>query len=210
MKRFTKTDGGEPRRDGRVPRNDRGLPARGDLIDLAKTYLELQRRHWPELVEKGLLPPPTLAHAERLADEFEARFLTKDPVRYHRPGSDKWWAAVAAAYLRYSSDSSNPRSLAQQLRNILAWAAKEKLFIPWEYVFADAAVTGTTAARRGYQMVKEAVCATDGPALLLINELGRASRDAIESLILGEVLVEAGKRLVGRPTDSTRPCRTGR
>ena len=103
---------------------------------------------------------------------------------------------IGGGYLRYSCDNSNPRSLDQQLRNALERARQDGVLIPWEYVFADAAVTGTTAARRGYQMAKGAIEA-GSLRRLYIDEIGRAARDAIEALNLGRLIERCCKRLIG-------------
>jgi len=52
------------------------------------------------------------------------------------------WNALGVAYLRFSDENSNPRSLDQPLLNVLARARREGVFIPWPYVLADAAVGG--------------------------------------------------------------------
>src|SRR5690606_19370652 len=131
----------------------RGLPDEQALLDLAQTYLELQHLHWPQLASKGVLPEVTPVAIEAAAEDFRRRFIQAeappvDPACL--PGG-----LIGAAYLRYSCDNSNPRSLAQQLRNVLNKARQEAHFIPWAYVFADAAVTGTVASRRGYQLAKQ-------------------------------------------------------
>jgi site-specific DNA recombinase len=100
--------------------------------------------------------------------------------------------------LRYSSDKSNPRSLVQQLKRSLQKASEYGHFVPWDYVFSDAAVSGTTPFRRGYEMSKAAI--SDGAihiVALYIDEIGRASRNAIEALKLGQLIDSLGKRLIG-------------
>ncbi len=106
--------------------------------------------------------------------------------------------AVAACYLRFSCDNSNPRSLAQQLRNCLERAHRDGLFVPWALVFADAAVTGTHANRRGYQMSRLVMDGEQEVAgVLVIDEIGRASRDAVEALELGRSIERTARRLLG-------------
>ncbi|MFM8934084.1 MAG: recombinase family protein, partial [Gemmataceae bacterium] len=104
---------------------------------------------------------------------------------------------LGVAYLRFSCDNSNPRSLAQQLGNVLTRAQREGVFIPWEAVFADAAVSGTIASRRGYQMAKKAIVEEPGLKVLFLDEIGRASRDLEEVLRLGRKIDQADKRFVG-------------
>lgn len=100
--------------------------------------------------------------------------------------------------MRYSSDNSNSRSLAQQLQLELARARARSHFIPWQYLFADAAVTGTTSHRRGYQELKSLI-RSDAPGLtaVYIDEVGRASRDAVETLQLGRLIDARRRRLIG-------------
>jgi site-specific DNA recombinase len=174
----------------------KGPPEEAALRDLVRTYLDVQRRLWPELARDETLPAPSDAVVARMADEFRRRFLSDGTPLAELPLRAVWrW--LGAAYLRYSCDNSNPRSLDQQLRNTLERARRDGVFVPWTWVFADAAVTGTTAARRGYRAAKEAVEAADGPTVLFIDEIGRASRDAVEALRLGKLIEATGKRLVG-------------
>lgn len=49
---------------GRIRSADFGLPEREGLLDLARTYLEVQARLWPELVGTAAVPaadPATIA-----------------------------------------------------------------------------------------------------------------------------------------------------
>lgn len=179
-------------------RADKGLPNDKALLDLARTYLEIQHRLWPMLVACGLLPEITESEIETLAVQFRERFLNGSGNRFQPDIDSPPWTEIGAAYVRYSCDNSNPRSLDQQLRNALELAARDKVYIPWENVFADATVTGTIATRRGYIMVKELI--RDKQATLrrvYIDEIGRASRDAIEALKLGRLIEHRHKRLIG-------------
>ncbi len=178
-------------------KNDtRGLPDEQALFDLAGTYLDLQHQHWPELASQGLLPPNTPEATEAAAEGFRQRFIQAEA-----PPVDPAClpcGLIGAAYLRYSCDNSNPRSLAQQLRNVLDRARRENAFIPWAYVFADAAVTGTVASRRGYELAKQTLgYSAGGPQMLFFDELGRAGRDTIENLKLGRYVESLGKHLIG-------------
>lgn len=175
----------------------KGLPERNALFDLAKTYLESMAKLWPELVLNGTLPRPTQSVLEQMVEQFERHYLGKEGL----PDVDRiscGKASLGIVYARYSSINANPRSLDQQLKLILECAAKNGVFVPWELVYADAGVTGRTAKRRGYQMAKAAV-KNLGPRVssLLIDEMGRASRDAIESLQLGKLMEQYSKRLLG-------------
>lgn len=188
-------EGGKGRR--RRP-EERGLPKPENLRSLAQTYLECQNRLWPELRGSDEVPAVTDEAIDMLASQFTAAFFSKtfSPKQLQRRGAP--WTDVAAAYVRYSCDNSNPRSLDQQLRLILERARQNGHFIPWDLVFADAAVTGTTALRIGYQHAKSAVKQKEMPiCTLYIDEVGRASRDMVEAMLLGKLLVYAGKRLIG-------------
>ena len=131
-----------------------------------------------------------------MARDFRARFLGAN-VKDRNAAVPKG-AIIASVYLRYSSEKSNPRSLIQQLQRCLKKAHSNKHFIPLDCVFADAAVTGMTAGRRGYEMAKASL--TDASAavqVLYIDEIGRASRDAIEALTLGRFITSLHKRFIG-------------
>jgi DNA invertase Pin-like site-specific DNA recombinase len=184
------------RRRRRRDTADRGRPSDEAVREMARAYLEVQRRYWPEKIADGTLPDLTDEVLDRLVAEFKHAFLDPD---FLQSLSFTAGDSIGCCYSRFSSDHSNPRSLAQQLRNELDKAASVKHFVPWSLVFADAAVTGTTAARRGYIMAK-LVMETKKVAVdaLFIDEIGRASRDMIEALALGRSIVEDhGKRLVG-------------
>jgi DNA invertase Pin-like site-specific DNA recombinase len=192
------------RRVGRQPSPTRGLPDDQTLVGMASMYLTFYQQHRPDLVKSGVLPAPGPAAAARLAEEFKQSFLnaewTPSEIRLDV-------ILLAAVYLRYSSEHSNPRSLPQQLRNCLETAERLGAFVPWQLVFADAAVSGTIASRRGYQMAKLAIGATDAVGILVIDEIGRAARDAIEALKLGRLVDASKKRLIGATDgfDSTTP-----
>jgi hypothetical protein len=125
---------------------ERGLPDEQARLELATTYLTTQAKLWPGLVKLQIVPKPTSANAARLADEFRERFLN-DRVNPSMPIPVEY--ELGAAYLRYSCDNSNSRSLDQQMKNVLDRAAQDRVFILRGYVFADTAVTGITAQRRG-------------------------------------------------------------
>ena len=76
-------------------------------------------------------------------------------------------------------------------------ARRDDTFIPWQWVFADAAVTGTTSARRGYQSAKVHIEASETSQCIYLDEIGRAARDAIEALTLGRLVDDHGKRMIG-------------
>ncbi len=181
---------------GRKRRPGRGLPSDEALRDLASTYLQSQRSLWPELASDGRLPCPDAGVISAMAEQFRDRFLSGVVEPFASPVGKAAWVGLACSYLRYSCDNSNPRSLDQQLRLQLERARRDGRFIPWAWVFADAAVTGTTADRRGYEMAKLALT-VEALDVLYIDEIGQASRDAIEALRLGRLVERRGKRLMG-------------
>lgn len=180
----------------KLKRVDRGLPDEKSRKDLARTYLEVQNKLWPELSGTGILPPVSELAIEQYADSMRDNFVNGVIGVFIKPLF--LVLAIAAAYVRYSCDNSNPRSLAQQLLNILEGAKRFGYFIPWQFVFADAAISGTTSDRRGYQLSKELIRHPTAPfECLLVDEIGRANRDMIESLMLGRLVMYFKKRMVG-------------
>ena len=168
-------------RTGRQRNPERGLPSVDALRELARTYLQTQAALWPDLVRNGTIPELFDEVLDKLASDFKRQFLdagVKEAIHLHASLPS---AKFASSYLRYSCDHSNPRSLDQQLRLQLEKARQNNHFIPWRLVFADAAVSGTTADRSGYILAKKALRIA-GMETMYIDEIGRASRDAIESL----------------------------
>jgi site-specific DNA recombinase len=194
---------------GRVRSADFGLPERSGLLDLARTYLETQARLWPDLVGTAAVPAADAATIAILADDFERRFRAQ-AADIFQPGSvPRVWTDIGLAYLRFSDENSNPRSLDQQLLNVLNRARRDGVFVPWQYVLADAAVSGTLACRRGYTLAKALVeqRTESGVTWFLIDDLSRMSRNTIESLRLGELATETGVRVIGASDgfDSANP-----
>ena len=174
-----------------------GLPTQKDLIGLAKKWLEDQRKHWPDHHDPRLRDQrDDDTVAAEMASQFGEGYLRGAGLSFS-PAKKSGAIPRGATYLRFSCDNSNPRSLAQQLGNVLTRAQREGVFIPWEAVFADAAVSGTIASRRGYQMAKKAIVEESGLSVLFLDEIGRASRDLEEVLRLGRKIDQAGKRFLG-------------
>jgi DNA invertase Pin-like site-specific DNA recombinase len=180
-------------------REERGLPPRDSLRSLARTYLETQARLWPELVGTPAAPAITDAVVEAMADDFERRFRAQTVDVFDPAGLRRVWADIGLGYVRFSDEGSNPRSLDQQLINVLQRARRDGVFIPWHYVCADYAVSGTLACRRGYSVAKTLVeqRAETGVAWFIIDDLGRMNRNALESLRLGELVEATQVRLIG-------------
>jgi DNA invertase Pin-like site-specific DNA recombinase len=184
---------------GRLRGEDFGLTARPSLLGLARTYLETQARLWPELAGTPAVPTVTDAVVEAMADDFERRFRTQLVDVFNPAGLRRVWTDIGLGYVRFSDEGSNPRSLDQQLINVLQRARRDGVFIPWHYVCADYAVSGTLACRRGYIVAKMLVerRADTGVAWFIIDDLGRMNRNALESLRLGELVEATQVRLIG-------------
>ena len=184
---------------GRARGVDFGLPERAGLIDLARTYLDAQARLWPELVGTAAVPVAMPATMEPMADDFERRFRQQHAEVFRPSGTPKLWTDLGIAYLRFSDEGSNPRSLDQQLNNVLNRVRRDGVFIPWQYVCADAAVSGTLSCRRGYAIAKmlSERRAETGAACFVIDDLSRMSRNTIESLQVGELAEITGVRIIG-------------
>ena len=180
-------------------RESRGMPPRDSLRSLARTYLETQARLWPELAGTAAVPDLENTVVEVMADDFERRFRSLVADVFDHASVRAEGAAIGLGYIRFSDEGSNPRSLDQQLNNVLQRARRDSVFIPWHYVCADYAVSGTLACRRGYSVAKTLVerRAETGVAWFIIDDLGRMNRNALESLRLGELVEATQVRLVG-------------
>ncbi len=197
------------RRLGRSQSADFGIPERTGLLDLATTYLETQARLWPDLAGTPAVPKASKRLVASMADSFDRGFRSQQADVFQPEETPTVWTDVGIAYLRFSDVNSNPRSLDQQLINVLNRARRDGVFIPWQYVFADAAVSGTLSCRRGYSIAKMLVERREkyGVSWFLIDDLSRMSRNTIESLQLGELANETGVRVVGASDgyDSSNP-----
>ena len=174
-------------------REEWGLPPREALRSLARTYLEQQAVHWPGLLGTAAVPEVAEATIDAMAAAFERRFRTQLIDAFEPAGVPARWRSLGGAYTRFSDEGSNPRSLNQQLVNILARARRDDVFIPWAYVCGDAAISGTLACRRGYLLLKTIVEQRSKTQVewLVIDELSRTNRNVIESLRLNELVRRA-------------------
>lgn len=84
-----------------------------------------------------------------LADDFKRRLRAQAAEIFQAESIPRVWTDTGLAYLRFSDRNSNRRSLDQQLLNLLTRARRDFVFVPWQCVLADAAVSGTLACRRG-------------------------------------------------------------
>jgi DNA invertase Pin-like site-specific DNA recombinase len=174
----------------------RGLPEREDLEVLAMTYLVEQGKYWPALIGSTQLPSACAESAGRLANEFEHRLMDDaympSPVRVPTAGCNE----VGAAYVRYSDANSNVRSLDQQLINILGAAHRQQIFVPWGFLFADAAISGTVESRPGFQQLVKTIEAKGCVTTAIVDELDRLSRDQGTSTKFRKLLEKHDKRLL--------------
>jgi len=177
----------------------KGLPTRENLEKLASAWLVHNHKLWPALAQAGVIPPNNDQTVRRLAVEFQNRFLAVTVQPFVAGPERMPWKAPASIYLRYSCDNSNPRSLDDQLGKALFRAHQDGRYVPWEYVFADASVSGRTHLRRGYRLAKEAIgkCKDNGIDTLYIDDFGRATRDALESYRLAKMIERLRMRLIG-------------
>ncbi len=168
----------------------RGLPERENLFELAQTYLSLQHKHWPELVGTPILPEVNDPNLAAMISEFVSAYQSSQVnTSGDFTATQTSGIGIGAAYVRYSDANSNTRSLDQQLLNALQTARREKVFIPWQFVFADAAISGTTQARNGYQMLRSLVESADTIiSCIFVDDLDRLNRDQIESLLFMRLL----------------------
>ncbi|MCC9642268.1 helix-turn-helix domain-containing protein [Rhodopirellula sp. JC740] len=174
-----------------------GLPSDEALRELAKTYLEEQHRHFPEYLSSGLLPELSETSCAALASQFSEAYRSGSVQSFAPTGQASESMSVAACYVRYSDNNSNTRSLDQQLINVLKTARRLDAFIPWERVFADAAISGTMAARPGYQLLRNMVASTETiPELIFVDELDRLHRDSIEANHFSRILESRNRRLM--------------
>ena len=109
---------------GRARSADFGLPGREGLLDLARTYIEFQTRLWPELSGTAAVPAADAATIAAMADDFERRFRTQAADIFQPGAVPRIWTDLGLAYLRFSDENSNPRSLDQQLLNVLKRIAR--------------------------------------------------------------------------------------
>jgi hypothetical protein len=187
-----------PKRQRRRAKADRGLPPDAELAKLAVAYLNRQRKHWPKVVEAGLIPEPVDAVVQQMVADFKERHRTgKVDVAVVRRFA-KLVAKLAGNYDRFSSDNSNPLSALDQMVNALDKARSEDRFIPWEYVFADYSVTGLDPSRQGYTSYKAILADEDHLVeTTYIDDFTRASRDELEWWRLAALSKRFNKRMIG-------------
>jgi site-specific DNA recombinase len=102
-----------------------------------------------------------------------------------------------AVYSRYSSDRQSPCSIADQNRKCVQFAAAREWTVLEDYVFADAATTGTISDRAGLQKLLAAAESKPRPFdVILVDDSSRLSRKLSDALQFSDRLKFAGVRLV--------------
>jgi len=102
-----------------------------------------------------------------------------------------------AIYSRFSSDRQSPISIEDQIRKCREYAARQGWAVLEEHIYADHAVSGTSAGRTGLQRLlaaaEQRIRAFDA---ILIDDTSRLTRKLADALNLYERLTFAGVRLV--------------
>ncbi len=168
------------KRKRRRARADRGLPPDLTLESLARTYLERQRQHRPELATAGILPEAKNDAIRGMVDDFKRRHRTgivkQDDIRpFVERGLD-----LAGNYNRFSCDNSSPLSIEDQMVNALTRANEKNLFVPWSFVFCDYSVSGLDSSRQGYTSYVRVLRENECLVCTIVDDFTRASRDELE------------------------------
>jgi len=187
-----------PERQPRRDKQDRGLPPDKELANLARAYLERQRKHWPDIVAAGLLPAPNDEVINRMVEDFKQRhrYGQVDPASIQ--AFLKFSEKLGGNYNRYSCDNSSPLSIIDQMGNALDKGRSEDRFVPWAYVFCDYSVTGLDPDRQGYSSYKSILL--DKRQFIettYVDDFARASRDELEWWKLAASSKQHKKRMIG-------------
>ncbi len=187
-----------PRRRRRRAKADRGLPPDQELARLATEYLRFQRKHWPQLVQAGLLSDVTDAIIGGMVEDFKHRHRTGQVDPKPLPALLKRCPKLAGAYNRFSCDNSSPNSIIDQLIHGLDKARQEDRFVPWAYVFCDYSVSGLNSSRQGYSSYKRVLGQEEQLIeTTYVDDFTRASRDEIEWWKLAALSKRLQKRMIG-------------
>ncbi len=173
----------------------KGLPTQSDLLELAADYRKLQKELWAHIPDCPWVNEELAIDLSTMVAQFVQAHNTEQastltPVHPN--------CKYGSAYIRFSDEKNNPRSLAQQLHNILNRAAADGTWISFKRVFADAAISGTTSTRPGFQLAKITMSNVKEEAgVLYIDDLSRLSRDMIDMLEFAKQLKYAEKQIIG-------------
>jgi hypothetical protein len=186
-----------PKRRHRRASADRGLPADEELANLARAYLDRQRKHWPKMAEAGLLPVPD-EKIVPMVEDFKERHRTGKVEIDAILAFQKFCEKFGGGYERYSCDNSIPMSILDQMINILDKARADDCFIPWQYLFADFSISGLDASRQGYGSYKFLLADKDHIIqVTFVDDFTRASRDELEWWRLAALSKRLGKGMIG-------------
>lgn len=169
-----------------------GMPEINAIREIARTWLECQSSRWPSQVAAITNGKTTEEAIDAMAESFRNQYGKAGPAQ-SAPTETK----IGLAYIRYSCDNSNPRSLAQQLKNVLEKANSRNHFVPWSMVYADANISGTTSNRPGYQASKEAI-GSPGHAVSIYfaDDMSRITRRIDETASVSRSVLEMNKKII--------------
>ena len=119
-----------PKRQRRRDKADRGLPPDEELRRLATEYLQVQCKHWPQLVKAGLLSTVHNDVVTAMVEDFKHRHrggnVDPTPVRAFQ----KLCPKLGGNYNRYSCDNSSPKSIIDQMVHALDKAQRGTMLDP--------------------------------------------------------------------------------
>jgi site-specific DNA recombinase len=102
-----------------------------------------------------------------------------------------------AVYSRFSSDRQSPISIEDQIRKCREYAGRQGWAVLEEHVYADHAISGTSAERTGLQrLLASAEQKARAFDVILIDDTSKLTRKLADALNLYERLTFAGVRLV--------------
>lgn len=93
---------------------------------------------------------------------------------------------VVAIYARYSSDQQRETSIDDQIRRCLEVAKKHEWTVDPEFIFSDAALSGTEKhlhKREGYKKLVE-LWESGKVNVIIVDEFSRFTRDAVEQALI--------------------------
>ncbi len=100
-----------------------------------------------------------------------------------------------AAYARYSSDKQSESSIDDQLRRVREYASKAGLELDPALIFADAAISGASTQRPGFESLMARIARREID-VLLVEDTSRLSRDNADALNLFKQLAFRGVKLI--------------
>jgi DNA invertase Pin-like site-specific DNA recombinase len=131
----------------------RGAPDRDCAIRLFRLWHSIQSEEFGEYVNTALIPPFEQSLDEAVRTLWGTRTFGPNAEKVIAEAAALEVKCLGAAYSRYSCRESKPTSLDDQLRSILRRAASaghdgKRYFVPWEFVFVDAGISGLKFKKR--------------------------------------------------------------